>query len=177
MSLGFVGAAVSFRALVREMDVRAMEGTLCVLVAEEMARVEKACAALRAMAAARAADFGAHRERGFASAEDWLARASGSTRSQAKAEIQTGSRLEDCPQTKEAALQGDLSLGQAEEMTRTEQQKPGSESEMINTAKSSTRQQLAEAVASVARRASIASNWPTSSTPSAALGPGPTATA
>ncbi|HUP69387.1 MAG TPA: DUF222 domain-containing protein [Acidimicrobiales bacterium] len=145
MSLEFVGAAVTFRGLVREMDVGVMEAKLCVLVAEEMARVEKACAALRAMAAARAAYCGAHRERGFNSPEDWLAGASGSTRSQAKSDIQTGSRLEDLPETKDAALQGDLSLGQAEEIARTEKEKPGSESEMIKTAKSSTRQQLADA--------------------------------
>lgn len=125
MSLGLIGAAVSFRGLVREVDVGVMEGKLCVLVAEEMARVEKACAALRALVAARAADCGAHRERGFNSPEDWLAGASGSTRSQAQSEIKTGSRLEDCPETREAALQGDLSLGQAEEITRTEREKPG----------------------------------------------------
>lgn len=145
MSLDFLGVAVSFRGLVREMDVGAMEARLCVVVAEEMARVEKACAALRAMAAARAADCGAHRERGFNSAEDWLAGAAGTTRSQALSDIQTGSRLEDCPQTREAALKGDLSLGQAGEIARTEREKPGSESQMINKAKCSTRQQLADA--------------------------------
>ncbi|HVE45637.1 MAG TPA: DUF222 domain-containing protein, partial [Acidimicrobiales bacterium] len=145
MSLDFVSAAVSFRGLVREVDVRVMEGRLCVLVAEELARVEKACAALRSMAAARAAECGAHRERGFNSPEDWLAGASGSTRGQARSDIQTGSRLEDLPETKEAALQGDLSLGQAEEIARTEKEKPGSESEMLNKAKTSTRQQLADA--------------------------------
>ncbi len=145
MSLEVVAAAVSFRALVREMDVGVMEGGLCVVVAEEMARVEKACAALRAMAAARAADCGAHRERGFNSAEDWLAGAAGSTRHQARSEIETGSRLGGCTQTRRAALEGDVSLSQAEEITRTEQEKPGSELEMIEKARTSTRQQLADA--------------------------------
>lgn len=146
MGLEVVAAAVSFRAVVREVDVATMHGGTCALVAEEMARVEKACAALRAMAAARAAGCGAHRERGFSAAEDWLAGAAGTTRNQAKSDIQTGSRLSDCPETKDAALDGDLSLGQAEEITRTEQEKPGSESEMIGKVKSgSTRQQLSDA--------------------------------
>lgn len=35
MSLDFVGAAVTFRGLVREIDVGAMEGKLCVLAATD----------------------------------------------------------------------------------------------------------------------------------------------
>lgn len=146
MSLEFVSAATSFRGLVRQIDVGLLSGGDCALVAEELAMVEKTCAAARAVAAARVASCGAHRQRGCDNAEDWLAGATGSTSSQARSDLDTGARLEKCPETKEAALDGELSLGQADEITKTERDKPGSESELIRMAKAkgSTRQKLAE---------------------------------
>jgi hypothetical protein len=128
----------------RAVEVELLSGEACALVAEEMARVEKASAALRAMAAARAADSGAHREAGFADPEEWVANMTGETRHKARADLATGSRLADCPTTKAAAVDGELSLGQAEDITKTEHEKPGSEAKLVETAKSSTRKQLSE---------------------------------
>lgn len=145
MSIAVVGQAVSFRGLVRQVDVAVLTGQECALVAEELARVEKTCAAMRAIAAARATACGAHRLRGFSVAEDWLADTTGSTRHQARSDLDTGARLDGSPQTKEAALDGELSLGQAGDIARTEHLKPGSESDLITTAKGSTRQGLADA--------------------------------
>ncbi|MBW3650395.1 MAG: DUF222 domain-containing protein [Actinobacteria bacterium] len=145
MSVSVISAAVTFRKLVRNVDVDLFSGGDCAEVAEELARVEKTCAAVRAMAAARAADCGAHRGRGFGDADDWMAGITGSSRQQAKSERETGERLGDCPETKDAALEGDLSLGQAGEITKTEKEKPGSEGDLVRKAKTSTRQQLADA--------------------------------
>lgn len=142
--LDLVSEAVSFRARTRSVDVALLSGEACALVAEEMARVEKASAALRAMAAARAADCGAHRAAGFADPDEWAARMTGESRQKARADLATGSRLADCPTTKAAAADGELSLGQAEDITKTEREKPGSEDKLVETAKSSTRQQLSE---------------------------------
>jgi hypothetical protein len=86
-------------------------------------------------AAARAADCGAHRDRGFRDAEDWLARTTGSTTPQARSELHTARRLEDCPATKQALVDGELSLDEANEITRTEAECPGSEDELLDTAK------------------------------------------
>lgn len=145
VSVSVISAAVAFRKLVGKVDVGLLSGSDCAEVAEELARVEKTCAAVRAMAAARAADCGAHRGRGFGDADDWMAGITGSSRQQAKAELETGERLGDCPETKDAALGGDLSLGQAGEIAKTEREKPGSEGELVRKAKTSTRQQLADA--------------------------------
>lgn len=145
MVLSVVSAAVDFRTLARSVDVEVLPGDECALLVEEFARVEKTCAAVRAMAAARAAACGAHRTRGFFGAEDWMAGVTGSSRQQAKSELETGARLGDCPETKDAAVGGDLSLGQAGDIARTEGEKPGSEGDLIAKAKTSSRQELADA--------------------------------
>ena len=142
--LTVVSDAVSFRAALRTVEVEVLSGESAALVAEEMARVEKACAALRAMAAARAADCGAHRSAGYADPDEWMARMTGESRAKARSDLATGSRLSDCPKTRAAASDGDLSLGQAEEITKTEREKPGSEEELIGKAKSSSRAELAD---------------------------------
>ncbi len=142
--LTVVSDAVSFRAALRTVEVEVLSGEAAALVAEELARVEKACAALRAMAAARAADGGAHRSAGYADPDESMARMTGESRAKARSDLATGSRLADCPKTREAATDGSLSLGQAEEITKTEAEKPGSEDELIAKAKRSTRRELAD---------------------------------
>lgn len=140
-----VSDAVVFRASLRSVEVELLSGEAAALVAEEMARVEKASAALRAMAAARAADCGAHRTAGFHDPDEWAARMTGETRQKARSELATGARMADCPKTRAAAADGALSLGQAEEITKAEREKPGSEGELVDKAKSSSRQELSEA--------------------------------
>jgi hypothetical protein len=81
------------------------------------------------------ADCGAHRQRGFLDPEEWLARAAGSSTPEARAALETASRLDDCPQTSEALLRGELSLAQAKEITRTETERPGSEAELLQVAR------------------------------------------
>lgn len=142
--LTVVADAVSFRAVLRSVEVDVLSGASAALVAEELARVEKACAALRAMAAARAADCGAHRSAGYADPDEWMARMTGESRAKARSDLATGSRLSDCPKTRAAASEGELSLGQADEITKTEREKPGSEDELIGKAKRSSRQELAD---------------------------------
>ncbi|MGP8206922.1 MAG: hypothetical protein ACLQVK_12885 [Acidimicrobiales bacterium] len=53
------------------------------LLAEALARTEKACGGARARAAARAGAGGAHKDRGFADGADWLAQSTGSSRGEA----------------------------------------------------------------------------------------------
>jgi hypothetical protein len=121
-----------------------LSGAACGRRAAELARTENACAAVRSMAAARAAASGAHRAEGYRDAEEWLARLTGTSRGRARAELATGQRLGDCPETRSAATAGELSMGQAEDITRTEAEKPGSEGELVAKARTSSRQQLAD---------------------------------
>src|SRR5438093_8264536 len=97
-----------------------LSGEDCAAVAEELARTEKACAGVRAAAAARAAECGAHRRRGWSDGADWLAQVSGVTRGEARAALETAGAIGACPQVKEALANGEISVGQAGEIAKTE---------------------------------------------------------
>ncbi|HEX4538926.1 MAG TPA: hypothetical protein VH112_01685 [Acidimicrobiales bacterium] len=132
---------VTARALRTELvgfDPELFSGDDCAALAEELARTEKACAAAGARAAARAAECGSHHRRGYADAVDWLARSAGSSRGQARAALGTVTALEDCPETSEAVVSGELSLAQGAEIARTEAECPGSEGELMGLAKSAS---------------------------------------
>ncbi|HUP68616.1 MAG TPA: DUF222 domain-containing protein, partial [Acidimicrobiales bacterium] len=119
-------------------DPALFSGDDCRVLAEELARTEKACAAARARAAARVAECGSFRQGGFDDAADWLARKTGSSKGEANAAIKTAEAAEKCPTTKEALVDGQLSLSQANEITKTEAECPGSESELVGLAKKSS---------------------------------------
>jgi len=129
-------AARAFRAALTAFDPALSSGENCAVVVEELAATEKACASARALAAARASDCGAHRQKGFADAADWLARASGTSTVAARAEMDTARALNDMPDTRAAAAAGELSLAQAQQVVRTEAECPGSETELLRVARS-----------------------------------------
>ena len=134
--------APRFLALAKELrdELAAAEpawfsGEECAFLAQAVATTEKACGAARARFAARAADCGEHRKAGFADPEDWLARMAGSSAPKARADMNTARRLDDCDKTKQAVLDGELSLDEADEITKTEAECPGTEDELLHTAK------------------------------------------
>jgi hypothetical protein len=131
----------------------AFSGDDCATLAEALGRTEKACAAARVRAAARAADAGAHHRRGYTNPVDWLARTAGSSVGQARAALGTASALEDCPTTNEAVVAGELSLAQAEEIARTEAACPGTEAELVALAKASSLQVLRDTARNRRQRA------------------------
>lgn len=135
-------AASSLLEALRAFEPEEFSGRDCGSLAERLAVVEKACAAARARAAARAAKCGAHRELGFADASDWLARATGSARGAARAELETAEALDGIPEAKDAALAGELSLNQAKEITRTATEQPESTAELLALAKTTSLQSL-----------------------------------
>src|SRR5688572_12061422 len=81
--------------------------------------------------AARAAECGAHRVRGHADAADWLAQATGSSRGEAKAALETAAAVAEVPEVGEAVTEGTLSLDQAREIVRTEAECPGTAAELV----------------------------------------------
>jgi hypothetical protein len=131
-------AAQALRKALIGFEPALLSGRDCAEVVEELARTEKACAAARARAGARAADCGAHSQRGFANAADWLARRTGQSRAEAQSALDTAEAVDDCPATRAALLAGELSLGQAGEIARTEKEVPGSEAELLPLAKESS---------------------------------------
>ena len=130
-----LAAARVLRDALVDFDAALVSGGDCAVMVEELAATEKACAAARALAAVRAGQCGAHRGKGFADTADWLARATGASMVEARAELETARALGDMPDTKAALTAGELSLAQAHELARTEADCPGSEAELLALAK------------------------------------------
>ncbi len=112
-------------------------GEDCARLVTKFARAEKALAAARVRAATRAAECNEHRKEGFADPSEWLSRHTGTTAREARGQLDTMKRLALCPATRDAVAAGELSLGQADEIARTEAEVPGSETELLPLAKRS----------------------------------------
>ena len=119
-------------------DAEQWSGEECAGLAERFARVENAAQAARARASARAGACGAHRARGFASVQEWMAASAGSSLRDAKTALVTVGAVESLSETKASLADGSISLAQAEEIAKTEAAVPGSENEMLELARDSS---------------------------------------
>jgi hypothetical protein len=148
MSATVLAAAASLRSALASIEPGLLSGPDSARLAEELALTEKACAAARLLAAARAVDAGAHKDLGYRDGPAWLAHQSGTTATQARQALDTAGRLQDCPDTREALLAGDLSLAQAQEISQAQAETPGAESALLAMARqgdlSTLRQQARE---------------------------------
>jgi hypothetical protein len=77
-------------------------------------RIERTGRTVKTMAAARVAESAAWEGEGDRTAEDWLARTTGTTRAEAAKELQCGRDLSLVPEVAKAATAGDLSVKQTE---------------------------------------------------------------
>lgn len=130
-----VGAAEAFLASVVDFDPGAVSVPACVRVADLAARVEKAASCLRVLAASRAVACGAHKTQGVPDPVSWVARQGGTTGSDARKALELARSLEHHPMTKEALLQGAVSVAQAQEITRAAAELPGQEQELLEVAR------------------------------------------
>jgi hypothetical protein len=127
--------AAALRAQLEGFDPELVDGAHCARVAEELAATEKACAAARVMAAARAIECGAHKGRGFHDGPAWVARQAGVSTGQARQALEAAAGLGRCPGTRSALLAGEVSWAQASEITRAEAELPGAEEALLSTAR------------------------------------------
>ena len=134
MAAELVSLAEQFRVALGAFDPALLSDDDAATVAEALTATEKACAAARSRAALRAADCGIHRRKGFAAAHEWLGQLCGSSPGEARAALEAAGAVERCPQTKEALLEGKLSLAQAGVIVRTEETCPGSEAALVDLA-------------------------------------------
>jgi hypothetical protein len=132
-----LSAAVSLREALSGFEPALLSGADCGRLAEELAATEKACAAARVLAAARAVECGAHRERGFQDGAAWVAHQAGGTLAQARQALGTAAGLSECPGTRAALLAGEVSLAQASEITRAQADVPGAEEALLDVARCS----------------------------------------
>ena len=114
----------------------------CATLVHELAGLGKACAAAVARLAARAAEGGAHRGRGFLDPADWLAAATGSSSTGAKRNLDAIAAVEGCEATRAAVVSGELSLEQGREVAATEAVVPGSERQLLDLARSAPLRRL-----------------------------------
>lgn len=142
--MGFRGVVRDFRAALVGFSPEVFSGEDCAVLVEELAAAEKACAAARVRAAARAGACGAHRERGFADASDWMARATGTSTAAAKAALDMTAALEELPEARAALEAGELSLAQVQELVKTEAECPGSAAALLGVAREQSLKSLKE---------------------------------
>ncbi len=107
----------------------------CVLVTAAAARVEKAASGLRVLVAARAVACGAHKRAGVADPSRWVARQAGTTNRQAKEALAAAASIGEHPATKAALLSGQISLPQAQEITKVADELPGHEAALLAVAR------------------------------------------
>ena len=119
--------AAGLRAELAGFEADRWSGADCVAIAEELARVEKACAVARVRASERALACNARDL-------EWVARSSGSTPSAARAALATVKAADVCSATNEALTAGSLSLAQAAEIVAAEAAVPGSEGALLEVA-------------------------------------------
>jgi hypothetical protein len=118
---------VEVRAAAAAFEPERWSGDDCARLADELARVEKACAVARVRAAERAISCNA-------GDLEWAARSAGSTPSAARAAMATAKAAMACPRTNEALTEGALSFTQAQEIVRAEAAVPGSERALLEVA-------------------------------------------
>jgi HAMP domain-containing protein len=107
----------------------------CAAIVHEIAGLGKACSAVGARLAARAAEGGAHRELGFLEAADWLASEQGTSSTTAKRELEAAAAIDPLSDTRDAVARGELSLEQGQEIAKTEVAVPGSERALLDLAR------------------------------------------
>jgi hypothetical protein len=114
------------REAVAGLDPVRLEGRDAARLTEVAAEGEKLFGAAKALLAKRAADTDAWRCRSHAaSAEQWLAEATGSSEGAARETFATTTRLAGLPTTEEKLRSGELSLQQAAHVTAAASADPG----------------------------------------------------
>lgn len=131
---GLLQTAEQLRLLLAAFEPSEHSPAGCAEIAEALARTEKACAAARARAAARAVKAGEHKRRGFADGAGWLSAQTGSTTGMARSEIEAAREAEGHPVIAEALRRGEVSIAQAGEISRAEANVPGSGEVLVDLA-------------------------------------------
>src|SRR3954451_11814260 len=142
--MSLVAEIERWRARLAWIDAELLSAGDCAVLVGALAVLGKACDAARARVAARAESCGAHTEAGFVDGAEWLAAASGTTAVEARRAMDAASALPAGSETERAWRDGELSVGQASELAKTEAVRPGSCDELLAVARSSPLRVLRE---------------------------------
>jgi hypothetical protein len=150
--LGLVEIADELSSYATAFDPASVTCSDAAQVVRQASRVESIAAALKARAAARAAEGrGLHRS-GDRSAAESLARETGSSVSSAKEAIETGKRLATQPEVAAAAARGELSSSQAALIAAAASRDPEATGDLLAEAKHGSLSNLKNACAEVLAR-------------------------
>ncbi|HUR49182.1 MAG TPA: DUF222 domain-containing protein [Acidimicrobiales bacterium] len=128
------GIVASARRAVASLDVSALNGSQASALFAAGAELEKLGASLKVLVAPKIAQSDTWSRAGHRSAEEWMARQSGTSVGQAKAAVEIGKRLESLPATASAVKAGTLSLAQASAVAEAAVAAPQEEGELLKTA-------------------------------------------
>jgi hypothetical protein len=98
-------------------------------------RVERAVRTMKSLAAAKVAETAVWQGEGDRTAEDWLARTTGTTRAEAAKELQCGRDLQAVPEVAKAATAGELSVKQTEAVAGAAAVDPSAARRLLRSAK------------------------------------------
>jgi hypothetical protein len=145
VSIARLCAAVSeLSSIVATLDAEALECSDALALVSAFVEGENLCAAGKALCAARAAGAGGHRRAGHADPASWLAALSGEPRGRAHDALQTASSLSDLPLLDKAVRAGQLSPTMARTVADAASKDPGSESSLLDTARTGSLRRLRE---------------------------------
>jgi hypothetical protein len=122
-------------AAVQGLDLGAALPATCKELVALGERIERTGRTLKAMAAAKVAASVAWKGDGDRSAEDWLARTTGTTRAEAARELETGRHLGELPAVARAAVGGELSTKQVESIAGAAAADPPAAARLLDAAK------------------------------------------
>lgn len=105
-------------------------------------RIERIGHGLKTRAAAKVAETAAWRTAGDRSAEEWLARVTGTSKAEAGRVMETGRALDQLPITAAAVTRGELSPKQAEAIAGAAAADPGAEQRLLERAKDRSLREL-----------------------------------
>jgi hypothetical protein len=122
----------------RGLEPGCLDGQGAAALFEVVTEGERVCAAMKALLARRVDETKVWREGGHRSAAHWVAEATGETVGAASRTLETARALDALPATADAFRAGRLSETQAAEITSTAAADPGAESELLETASSTS---------------------------------------
>jgi hypothetical protein len=136
-------------------SVEHADARLAARLVEDFAELERLAVAGRTLAGRCAEKAGVWRERGFRTPAQWMAVHAQSTIGAAVATLETGRRLDELPDTREAFVSGSLSGQQAREITAAASLDPSAERSLLEAARSDSvaqlREQCRQVIASASR--------------------------
>jgi hypothetical protein len=138
------GAIAILERVVAVLEPGTFDGDGAARLVEMFARGERLCAAGTALSARRVEEVGTWKTDGHRTAAHWLACATGSTIGLATDALHTVRALDALPTTADAFLAGELSSEQAGEIVAAALEDPSAESDLLETARSTSLQGLRE---------------------------------